>query len=170
MLEPPGDGGGDRTADLGVEAGVGTAWKEADAAPKPGRRRAVRPGWGRYPARVGVLLVLVAAVLGGAFTLVSHSDPGLRLGIFLLAGTAIAGLAVRARSTYLLIPVPALAYVVVACYAGLIHDHAVDTTRTALTLSAVQWIADGFVIMIAATGLAAAIAVGRWLLSLGKSR
>ncbi len=122
-------------------------------------------GWGRHPAWAGVLMVLAAALLGAAFTVASHRDPGRALGIFIAGGTVAAGTSVRARSAYAIIPVPALAYAAAAAIAGLIHDHAVDTSRTALTLSAVQWLASGFPAMTAATALAVLIAIARRLLS-----
>ncbi len=121
-------------------------------------------GWGRYPAWAGVLMVLAAALLGAVFTVASRRDPGLALGIFVAGGTVAAGISVRARSAYAIIPAPALGYAAAAVITGLIHDHAVDTSRTALTLSAVQWLAGGFHAMIAATALAVLIAIARWLL------
>jgi hypothetical protein len=132
---------------------------EADAG-KSGRML----GWGRYPAWAGVLLVLAAALLGAVFTVASHRDPGLALGIFVAGGTVAAGICVRARSSYAIIPVPALAYAAAAVIAGLIHDPAAHTSRTALTLSAAQWLASGFRAMAAATALAVLIAIARWLL------
>jgi hypothetical protein len=127
-------------------------------------------GWGRYPAWVGVLTVLAAALLGAAFTVVSHRDPGRPLGIFVVVGTVAAGTSIRARSTYALIPVPALAYAVAAVIAGLIHDRSIDTSRTALTLSGVQWIASGFIAMTAATVLAVVLVIARWLLTMHYAR
>ena len=90
------------------------------------------------------------------------TEPGVLLGIFLLAGTAAGALAVHPRAAYLIIPVPALAYLAAAIAAGLIHDHAADTSHTALAISAAQWIASGFFTMTAATLLAIAVAAGRW--------
>jgi len=121
-------------------------------------------GWGRYPAWAGVLTVLAAALLGAALTVASHLEPGRALGILVAAGTVAAGTGVRARSAYAIIPVPALAYTAAALIAGLIHDHAVDTSRTALTLSAAQWLARGFAAMTACTALAVLIAISRRLL------
>ena len=110
-------------------------------------------------------MVLVAAALGTAVTVASHHEPGEALGIFVLAGTLAAATSVRARSVYAIIPVPALAYTMGAGIAGLVHDRAADTTRTALVLSAVQWIAAGFLTMTAATAVAVLIALARWLMS-----
>jgi hypothetical protein len=121
-------------------------------------------GWGRYPARTGVLMVLAAALLGVAFTVASRSDPGLALGIFVAGGTVAAGISVRSRSAYAIIPVPALTYAAAAVIAGFIHDHAADTSRTALALGAAQWFANGFTAMAVATELAVLIAIARWLL------
>ena len=105
---------------------------------------------------MGTLAGLLGTVLAG-------SEPGLALGAGLIVGTAAGAAAVRPRATYMIIPVPALAYVVAATVAGFIHDHAIDTSRTALAVGLTQWIAGGFLIMIAATLLAMAIAVIRWL-------
>ncbi len=127
-------------------------------------------GWGRYPAWAGLLMVPAAALLGAACTVASHRDPGRLLAIFVVAGTVAAGTSIRARSAYAIIPAPALAYAVAAVAAGLIHDRAIDTSRTALEISGVQWIADGFIAMAAATILAAVLAIARWLLSLHYAR
>jgi hypothetical protein len=158
MLEPQGQGGGSQTADGATTAGFGRRWPEA------GGRKSRLLGWGGYPPWVGVLTVLAAALLGAAFTVAAHRDPGRPLGIFLVVGTLAAGTSVRARSAYAIIPAPALAYVVAATIAGYVHDAAIDTSRTALTLSGVQWIASGFIAMSAATALAVVLAIARWLL------
>jgi hypothetical protein len=100
-------------------------------------------------------------VAGLLVTLLAGREPGPVLGIFLLAGTAAGALAVRPRAAYLIIPVPALAYLAAAIVAGLVHDRAADTSHTALVISAVQWIASGFLAMSAATLLAIVVAVAR---------
>jgi hypothetical protein len=112
-----------------------------------------------------VLTVIAAALLGALVTILSRAEPGAALGICMLAGTAVGATAVRARSAYLIIPVPAPAYLAAATIAGLIHDRAVDTSHTAIALSAVQWAASGFLAMTAATILAAVIAVTRRVIS-----
>ena len=96
-------------------------------------------------------------------TALSGSEPGLNLGVCLVIGTIVAALAVRPAATYLIFPVPSVAYAIAAVIAGLIHDHAADTSRTALALNAGQWIAAGFIPMIVATALAVLIAGYRWL-------
>ena len=136
----------------------------------PGRQSAparqpvtVTPLWGTRPGRLGVFAVMAAALLGMVITVLSGSEPGLILGVFLVAGTIVAALAVRPGATYLLFPVPAPAYAIAAMVAGLIRDHAADTSRTALVLNAGQWIAAGFIPMTVATALAVLIAGFRWL-------
>jgi hypothetical protein len=109
--------------------------------------------------------VIGAAAFGALATVLAGSEPGPLLGVLLIAGTAVAALAVAPRSAYLIIPVPALAYVTAAAAAGLVHDWATDTSRAALTVSAVQWIAGGFLAMSAATVLAIAVAAARQLRS-----
>ncbi len=102
------------------------------------------------------------AALGALVTVLTRTEPGNVLAVFLVAGTVAAALAVRARAVYLIIPVPALAYVVAATIAGLIHDRATNTSLTALAIGATQWIASGFVAMTAATLLAIAMTAARW--------
>jgi len=118
--------------------------------------------WGSRPGRLGIALVIGGALAGLLVTVVTGNEPGVALGIFLLAGTAAGALAVHPRAAYLIIPVPTLAYLAAAILAGLIHDHAADTSHVALAVSAAQWIAGGFFMMAAATVLAIAVATVRW--------
>jgi hypothetical protein len=165
MLDPPSQSRASRSADDRAEPGFGARWPQAG----PSQPRRIL-GWGRHPTWVGVLTVLAAALLGLAVTVAGHRDPGRVLGVFVIAGTVAAGTGVRARSAYAIIPVPALAYAAAAAIAGFIHDRAIDTSRTALALSAVQWVAAGFIAMIAATALAVVLTVARWLLSMQGER
>jgi hypothetical protein len=138
----------------------------------PGKSGAPRPApgpaprwWGSRPGRAGVLLVIAGTLAGLLGTVLAGHEPGFVLGAGLIVGTVAGAVAVRPRATYLIIPVPALAYVIAATAAGLIHDHAADGSRTALAVGLAQWVAGGFLIMIAATLLASAIAAVRWLSS-----
>lgn len=121
--------------------------------------------WGSRPGRLGVLTVILGAMLGAGITVAAGRDPGLLLGIFLVAATVIAAFVVRPRAAYLIIPVPALAYMAAAIVSGLIHDRSADTTRTLLAVNAVQWIARGFLAMIAATAVAIVVSAARWLVA-----
>jgi hypothetical protein len=137
--------------------------------PKPRARGAGRPLpgraprlWGSRPGRLGVFLVIGCAALGTLVTVVTRTEPGLVLGVLVVAGTAAAALAVRPRVVYVIIPVPALAYVVAASIAGFVHDRASDTSLTGLAVHAAQWIASGFLAMSVATLLAIAATAVRW--------
>jgi hypothetical protein len=123
---------------------------------RQGPRSVRKPGarWGSLRGTDGVLIVFGSVGLGLIFTVLAGSDPGLLLGIFLIIGTVAAVLAVRPRAVHLTVPAPAFAYLAAAIIAGLIHDRAVDTSRTALAISALQWVASGFLAMTAATVLA----------------
>jgi hypothetical protein len=110
-----------------------------------------------------VLLIALAVTAGTLITIAMHWEPGLVLGISLLAGTIPASFGVRHTAAYLMLPVPATTYVIAATVAGLVHDRELDTSRSALALNFVQWIAGGFFAMVSATGLIAAIALYRWL-------
>jgi len=136
----------------------GTRRQARGRQPRPGR--APRRG-GSLPGPLGVFLIIGAAALGALATVATRSQPGNLLGVFLVAGTLAAALAVRPRAVYLIIPVPALAYVVAATAAGLARDHAAGTSHTALAASIAQWVAGGFLAMTAATVLAVAATIAR---------
>jgi hypothetical protein len=109
--------------------------------------------------------VIFGALVGGILTVVAGFEPGVLLGLFVVTATAAGASAVRRTAAYVVIPVPALAYFVVAVIAGLIHDRGVDTSRAILFVNAVQWIAGGFFWMCLATLIAIAITIGRWLMT-----
>jgi hypothetical protein len=116
----------------------------------------------------------VFTVIGGAFaglliTVFIGREPGFVLGLCVILATLVGAFAVRPRAAYMVIPVPALAYVVAAVVAGYAHDHATDTSHAQLAISALQWVANGFIPMSLATGLAILIAATRWLMSIHRS-
>jgi hypothetical protein len=113
------------------------------------------------PGGIGIGIVAGAAAMGAITTIVLRTDPGVLLGAFVLAGTIVAAFAVRARSVYLIIPIPVPAYVVAAMIAGFAHQRA-DDSRGALAIDATQWIAAGFLAMTGAVLLTIAITVVRW--------
>ena len=109
-------------------------------------------------------IVAGGTAIGTAGTIFSGSEPGLLLGLFLIAATIVAGLVVATEAAYVIIPVPALLYPAGALLAGYVHDQrAVDASLTGFTVNAIQWIAGGFFAMLAATVIAILLAVGRWL-------
>jgi hypothetical protein len=110
-----------------------------------------------------VCTVIASAVFGAIITVMLGSDPGTPLGVFVIIGTLIAGLAVRAKSVWLIIPAPALCYLVTATLAGAINDRSTDTSHLADLVHIGTWIANGFVAMMVATILAIGLAAGRWL-------
>jgi hypothetical protein len=107
--------------------------------------------------------VLSAAAIGAVASLAAGRGPGAVLGVMLAVGSVAAAFGVHFRRAYLLIPVPAPAYVVAATVTGLFHDRGVDISRTALAVSAAQWFAGGFPWMAAATILVISITVARWM-------
>jgi hypothetical protein len=140
----------------------GGARKSGPGRPAPG---GAQRGWRSRPGWLGVLLVIAGALGGLLGTVLTGSEPGFLLGAGVILGTVCGAVAVQPRAAYLIIPVPALAYLAAAVLAGFIHDHAIDTTRTELAVGLTQWVASGFLVMIAATLLAIAIAAIRWLAS-----
>jgi hypothetical protein len=109
-----------------------------------------------------IFIVLIATLLGIIATLVAKKDPGSLLGALILIGTVVAGFGVQYSSAYLLIPVPALAYVVAAMATGYVHDHSIATGSLALGVHAAEWVGAGFLWMFAGTVAAIVIAAGRW--------
>ncbi len=157
----------------GVSGPYGTRAYRNLARPDSGRARdsgAGRPApggtprwWGSRPGRLGVLFVVAGTTAGLIGTVLAGSEPGFVLAMGLLLGTVCGAAVVRPGSAYLIIPVPALAYTAAAVVAGFVHDHALDTSRTALAVGLAQWIASGFLAMITATLLAIAMVAVRWL-------
>jgi hypothetical protein len=138
---------------------------------RPARPGGGLPHWlGARPGRFGVSLVTGSTVLGMLACLFTGSGPGPLLNVFLLAGTVAAVLCVRPRAAYLIIPVPALAYLTAAMITGLVSDRAADTSRTAVLISAAQWVAAGFLAMTVATLLVIAVTAGYWLVRWRASR
>jgi hypothetical protein len=147
--------GGESRSQPGSQA---PAPAHADAISQPGRPRGSRQG------RLGVAIVAGGATIGAVATIATGSEPGLLLGLFLIAATIVAALVVALRSAYVIIPVPALAYTAAALLAGYVHDRAtVDTSLTGLAVSAVQWIAAGFFVMSGATLIAILVPAARWM-------
>lgn len=113
--------------------------------------------------------MILGAAIGASVTVLAGTAPGGLLGVFVIAATAVAAFAVRRKAGYLIIPVPALAYVIAAMVAGLIRDRAADVSHTILAVDSLQWIASGFLTMTIATALAILVALGRWLWAAGRT-
>jgi hypothetical protein len=120
--------------------------------------------WGSLTGRGGVCIVVGGAALGALITVLAGTGPGPVLGVSLVAATLAAALAIQPGAVYRIIPVPALAYLVMATVAGLAGDRAAGTSHTALAVSAAQWIASGFLPMTVATLLAIAATAIRWFI------
>jgi hypothetical protein len=119
--------------------------------------------WGSLPGAAGVLVVAAGAVAGAVATLLSGRQPGLLLGACVLAATVCAVLGVHPRAAYLVIPAPALGYGISAVAAGLIQTPLAGSSSALLAVTAVQWLASGFLPVGAATVIAAGVAGARWL-------
>ena len=128
-------------------------------------RRPGRPGrWGALQGGLGVCIIVASAAIGAIATMVVRGTPGVLLGLFVVAGTVAAALAVRPTTGRMLLPVPVLSYLVAALISGVIHDPALVSSKTQLAVDAAQWIADGFFAMALATALAVVITAARWYL------
>jgi hypothetical protein len=109
--------------------------------------------------------MLGATAIGVIATVVTKREPGSLLSYLIIIGSVIAALAIRRRALYVLIPLPALLFFISAVLTGAVKDRGIDTSKTELGLSFLQWIANVFFAMCAATILVLLIGAGRWLLS-----
>ncbi|HZZ53736.1 MAG TPA: DUF6542 domain-containing protein, partial [Trebonia sp.] len=164
---PPSVPGGPRGLDDGFPAGQRRAGRTPGV---PGdqlsSRRPPAFRWlGSLPIRGAVCILLAAALLGVVGTALTGREPGFWLGFCTIVGSIIAALAIRRRRLYVLIPLPALVLFFGAAVTGAIHDRGVDTSTTEIGVNFLQWIANVFFAMCAATILVLVIAGGRWLLS-----
>ncbi|HEV3380157.1 MAG TPA: DUF6542 domain-containing protein [Trebonia sp.] len=119
----------------------------------------------RVPTGVSILIFLVAAIIGAVGTVATHRDPGFLLGLMIIVGSCVAALCIPRKSVYLLIPLPALTYLVLCSVTGYIHDRSLGTSTTALASDFTQWLAGGFAGICLATVLVLLIFGARLLLS-----
>jgi len=115
--------------------------------------------------RGAVYILAAATLLGVVGTLVTGREPGFWLGFCTIVGSIVAAFAIRRGRLYMLIPLPALVLFFGAVVTGAFHDRSVDTSTTEIGVNFLQWIANVFFAMCAATILVLVIAGGRWLLS-----
>jgi hypothetical protein len=119
---------------------------------------------GSLSGGLGVAIVAASTALGASATMLTGKEPGSILGGFVIVGTVAAAVAVRPRAGRMIIPVPALSYLVAAMVTGVIYDRSADVSKTALAINAAQWIASGFFAMALATILAVVLVTVRWIL------
>jgi Domain of unknown function (DUF6542) len=105
--------------------------------------------------------VFAGAAVGAFLTALTGGRPGTVLGGFLIVGTLVACSVVRPGAAHLIIPAPALAYLVAATAVGITSSPAGDMSRIALAVNELQWIAHGFLVMVIATVAAIALTVIR---------
>ncbi len=105
------------------------------------------------------------AAFGALGTVFVGGAPGAFLGVLVVLGTVLGCLIVRPHAGYLVIPVPALAYLAAAMSAGFVDDHVGRASKAMYALGALQWFAGGFDAMAIATICAICIAGTRWLLA-----
>jgi hypothetical protein len=132
----------------------------AGSRPRAAGGRLSRIWEGSLRGALGVCVILASAAIGAAATIVTKSQPGSVLGLFVLAGTVAAALTVQPRTGRLIFPVPALSYLIAALTAGVVYDRSADKTQIAV--GAAQWIASGFFVMVLSTLLAIALTTVRW--------
>jgi uncharacterized protein DUF6542 len=127
----------------------------------PGRRLS-RIWQGSLRGGLGVAVIVGSALIGAIATIVTKSQPGSVLGLFVLAGTVAAALTVQPQTGRLIFPVPALSYLIAALVSGVIYDRSANKTQIAV--GAAQWVASGFFVMVLATLLAIALTTVRWFM------
>jgi len=142
----------------------------ADRSARQGRRPAGSDGpqargAGGMSTRTAIYILLAATLLGFIGTVLTGRQPGFLLGFCVIVGSIVAVLGIRRDAVYLIFPLPALAIFLAAVLAGAIHDRGIDTSTTELGASFLQWTANVFVSICAATILVVVIGGARWLLS-----
>jgi hypothetical protein len=125
--------------------------------------RGLRLG-GSLSGGLGIAIVAASTALGASTTMIAGKEPGSLLGIFVIVGTVAAAVAVRPQAGRMILPAPALSYLIAALVTGYIYDHSADVSKTALAINAAQWIANGFFAMALATVLAVVLVTVRWVL------
>jgi Domain of unknown function (DUF6542) len=119
---------------------------------------------GALPTMTAAWVLIGAAVLGVAVTVIAGKEPGILLGGFVIVGSLAAVLGVRRGAIYLFFPMPALAFFVGAVAAGAIHDRQDIATTIGLSAHFPQWVAGIFWPAVVATILVLLVGGGRWLL------
>jgi hypothetical protein len=106
---------------------------------------------GSFPPRLALLVFFGLALLGAIGTVITKRDPGFLLGLLIIMGSIVAALGIQRRTSYLIIPLPAITYLVLAGLTGAYHDRGIDTSKEAYGLSFLQWIGSGFFAISVAT-------------------
>jgi hypothetical protein len=117
---------------------------------------------GSLSGGLGICVIVGSGVIGAVATIMTRAEPGSVLGLSVLAGTVAAALTVQPRTGRLIFPVPALSYLIAAVASGVVYDR--SSNKTELAVSAAQWIANGFFVMVLATLLAIALTTVRWFM------
>jgi hypothetical protein len=113
-------------------------------------------------AGAGILIIAAATILGVIATIVTKKDPGTILGVLIVVGALAAAVGVRYSTAYILIPIPALAWVAGAGIAGYVHDRSLLTGSIGYGSQAAVWMAAGFTWMVIAIIAVIVVAAGRY--------
>jgi len=113
-------------------------------------------------AGAGILIIAAATLLGVIATIVTKKDPGTILGVLIIVGALAAAVGVRYSTAYILIPIPALAWVAGAGIAGYVHDRSLLTGSIGYGSQAAVWMAAGFTWMVIAIIAVIVVAAGRY--------
>src|SRR3954447_5954042 len=116
---------------------------------------------GRLPVKRAVLVFTGTVLAGTILTIVMGQEPGFLLGFFLILGSVAATAAVRRGGAHKFIPLPALAYLVAATFAGMAHDSGSLNTSRQFVVDFLTWIGGSFVAVTASTILVVLIALTR---------
>ena len=113
-------------------------------------------------AGAGILIIAAATLLGVIATIVTKKDPGTILGVLIVVGALAAAVGVRYSTAYILIPIPALAWVAGAGIAGYVHDRSLLTGSIGYGSQAAVWMAAGFTWMVIAIIAVIVVAAARY--------
>jgi hypothetical protein len=109
---------------------------------------------------LAVLVIIAISAVGALINGLAGGEPGLILYLSLIIGTLVATLLVEDRLVWVLIPVPALVFPVMAFAAGTIGESGAPSSHSG-TYAVAKWVANGFIAMATATLLAGLVTVVR---------
>jgi hypothetical protein len=111
--------------------------------------------------RLAVLVLIAISAVGALIDGIAGGPPGIILDLSLVIGTVVAGVLIESSLVWLIIPMPALVFPIMAFAAGIVGVKKATASNTALATDVFRWVSGGFIAMAAATLLAGMVTIVR---------